>query len=880
MTAMPSTADLERVVQGLVAAMAGGGSDGLPIGEWMHALGLRARLRHFTHDDVLVEHHAVAEDLHFLVEGCVRYRHLVTGPTEGETVDAQHVPWMPIGWSSLHVRRYRVTAVGASDGRLLTLPLDAWDELARHDPALSAHLSEFVFRTATRMLWEARGRRRTPTVTHAPKADLSLAPEAEPEELRRMLQQSPAFSPLPEPCRHWLAECSVGYRATEGTRVCEEGAASDGLWFLLAGRVALRSTIGSDGDLHTSIRYAVRPGTLLCWSSIATPLPAPYGIDATRDTILAFVPQSAIAELVRRHPGWAGTVFQQQLWQLRSYLVATRTHHGDQRHDGSIDALGQLIEDSKPVLPVDSGLYGVPYLLENQLTRRDGFARLYSAHFTGTQGEQTTASLALDLLRDLERAHHWFTGLQATYAAVAAHHDLEDTELRKLSTRNFRDALSHIPYVIKGWENLPDDPNCIFIYNHMAYAPESIFPNGFLFNPDSHFISSIILEPKYGDGLRVSRANASTEFWRADYYERQGHISVMTPESGWREETPDEKERRKEEFFADCAAVLASGQPFAIAPEGNITEEESATERSPGPLKAGAFIMSARLPSRPRIVPVALANFDKPPHEAVFSCVIKPAFTMDSWDVDVDDRASLDRFLTRYRQEFRGQVEEAIELAHSVTEPGADLTGLVSNVDGVDTVHEEFEHDVRAVEHGARRARNGRATVFYGSSTIRQWETLADDVDLTDVVNLGFGGATLEACRIYFERLVLPYEPFRLIIYGGDNDISRGASSDFVVAQFRELVGMAQRRLPTTQCWFVSIKPSPARLERLATIEQANARIASEIKRHRQWHYVDWFRYMLDEDARPNPRLFRQDLIHVNVAGYGILANLLRREFK
>jgi CRP-like cAMP-binding protein/lysophospholipase L1-like esterase/1-acyl-sn-glycerol-3-phosphate acyltransferase len=878
---METTVSNKQVVQDFVQAMVADTPDSHPVAAWVQQLQQIARLTPFQRGDVLVQHHAVADDIHFLVEGSLQYQHLVTDHDQGETISHQQIPWMPIGWSSLHFRRYRVTTVAESDGRLLTLPFAAWQELAAQSPTLWAYLSEFMFRTTIQMLWEARG---VSLDTYADVAattpELPIAASPEPEALHDMVQQSVCFSALPTACRDWLAEHSHLYQADSGTRILQEGQASEGLWLLYGGRVAMKFTVVTEKGKQTAVRYAVRPGTLLCWSATAEPVPAPFRIETTRSTTLAFVPQQALTALCASQPAWVGAIFEQQLWQLRNYLVSTRTHYSDTPEDGGIRSVSELIEDSKPILPINSVLYGVPYLLKNKVTRRDGFRRLYRAYFQGTEDERALASLSLDMVHELERAHRFFEGMLSTYAAVVRNRHLVDAaELRRISTRYFRDALAHVPYAIKGLENLPDDPNCIFIYNHMAYAEDSIFHNGFLFNPDSHFMSSIILEPKYGDGIRVSRTNDITEYWRDDYYGRLGHIPVVTPQSGWLEETPEEKQQRKDKFFADCAAVLASGRPFIIAPEGNITEEDSVTERSPGPLKAGAFLMSARLPSRPKIVPVALANFDKPAYRAVFACVIKPAFSMEERGVEVNDRASLRKFLESYRQEFRGYVEEAIELARYIETPEADLTGIVTNLGQVDAVHEEFEVDVRALELRSRQVGDGTATtVFYGSSTFRMWDSLADDVAILDAVNLGFGGSTFEACRLYFERLVLPHEPARLVIYCGENDIVRGESAEFVTDQFRQFADMVRTYLPQTRCWFVSAKPSPGRQDHLAEIREANARVAAEIEQRVQWRYLDWFPYMLDQHGQPNAQLFAPDQVHLNIAGYGILGKLLRQE--
>ncbi len=869
------TQSVSDVVAELVSALCENQHGPSQTDRWRRHLESIATIATFDRGDVLIERHALADSIHLLVDGSVTYRHLVVDDDLAEIVSSERTPWMPVGWSCLDFSRYRVTAVAATEGCALSLAFDSLRTMSVEEPELWARLSEFMFWKSSHMLWQARGT--STELAHGEReAQPLLRVEPEAGAVDRMYRRSASFAPLSEGCRSWLVDHTRAYHAAAGTVIIDERDPTEGLWLLLSGRVALSFTIDTGDGERTAVRYAVRPGTLLCWSATTQALPAPYRLEATRDATVAFVPMEDLAELASTHPAWLGAIFKQQLWQLRNYLMSTRTQYSVGGADGGIGLLDDLIEDSMPALPVNSPLLGVPYLLKNYLTREEGFERLYRAHFTGSEGESAVASLALDITRDLERSHRFFQAMQSTYQAVVDSRDLQPAELRKLSTRYFRDALTHVPYVIRGIENLPDDPNCILIYNHMAYAQDSILPNGFLFNPDSHFVSSIIMEPKYGDGIRVSRTNAITEFWRDDYYGRLGHIGVVTPDSGWLDETPEEKEQRKNDFLDACRAVLASGRPFAIAPEGTITEEESVTERSPGPLRAGAFLMSGTFPSRPRIVPVALANFDKPAHQAVFSCVIKPSFTMEERGVDVEDRAELGRFLESYRIEFRGHVEEAIELADTIQTPEADLTGLITNLGEVDLVDEEFEYDVRALELGVAASRAPASTVFYGSSTIRMWPHLGESLGVSDVVNLGFGGSTFEACRRYFERLVLPHRPSRLIVYCGDNDIARGASAGFVTDQFRRFAQMVDTYLPSCSCWFISIKPSPGRTAHLSEMKLANDQIEAEIAMRDRWRFIDWFPLMLDESGRPNEQLFTDDLVHVNGEGYAVLAGLVR----
>lgn len=666
-----------------------------------------------------------------------------------------------------------------------------------------------------------------------------------------------------------------------GEQVLVEGRASDGMWLLFNGRVRMTFAVPADAaverDGGRAERTAVRSGTLLTMAGPAGGLPVPFDATTTRVTLLAHVPLDALVQLAERYPAWAGALLGQQLWQLRNWLTWTRSRFGTDAGTDGIGPVEHLIADSSPTLPVNSTLYGVPYLLRNPLTREDGFRRLYEIQQRAVAAERAVANTALDMLRDLERGHRFRVGMQRTYDAVVTSDERSPRELRRVATRAFGDAMHHVPWVVEGLEHLPDDANFILVYNHMAYAEDSVLPNGFLFNPDSHFISSMLLEPRYGDGIRVARTNDRTEFWRADYYERLGHIPVATPDSGWLEETPEQKEARKQGFFDDCAAVLARGVPFSMAPEGTITEADSVTARSPGPLRAGAFLMSEQLPSRPAIVPVALANFDRPAHDAVFACVVRPAFRMADRGVDVDDPAAMRTFLEEYRREFRGHVEDAIELAREVVRPSADLTGLETNIGRVGAVHREFEPDVRALELRPRPpAPDEPTTVFYGSSTFRLWAGVGDAVGIPRAVNLGFGGSTLEACRMYFERVVLPHEPDRLVLYAGDNDIGRGESAQDVVRLFREFAEKVRTLCPTTRCWFVSIKPSPGRQEFTDTILAANAGVLELIEDDDQWSYVDWFRYLVDGDGDANRQLFEPDELHVNTAAYAVLGGLLR----
>lgn len=185
-----------------------------------------------------------------------------------------------------------------------------------------------------------------------------------------------------------------------------------------------------------------------------------------------------------------------------------------------------------------------------------------------------------------------------------------------------------------------------------------------------------------------------------------------------------------------------------------------------------------------------------------------------------------------------------------------------------------YEDEVRGLEARLRAVTPGRV-VFYGSSSIRLWETLEADFPHTPVVNAGFGGSTLEACGHFFDRLVPPCEPAALVVYAGDNDLGDGRSSAQVLAYFRTLQFQIESRLPGVPWAFVSIKPSPARLPLMERICLANEHIRREITEIPGARYVDVFHPMLDDEGLPRPILFAEDGLHLSREGYRLWRQVL-----
>ena len=72
---------------------------------------------------------------------------------------------------------------------------------------------------------------------------------------------------------------------------------------------------------------------------------------------------------------------------------------------------------------------------------------------------------------------------------------------------------------------------------------------------------------------------------------------------------------------------------------------------------------------------------------------------------------------------------------------------------------QELEADVPITGGEIEHVPPKGAILFIGSSSIRKWNTLADDFPDRKVINRGFGGSHIIDSVHFADRIVWPYEP-------------------------------------------------------------------------------------------------------------------------
>jgi lysophospholipase L1-like esterase len=171
--------------------------------------------------------------------------------------------------------------------------------------------------------------------------------------------------------------------------------------------------------------------------------------------------------------------------------------------------------------------------------------------------------------------------------------------------------------------------------------------------------------------------------------------------------------------------------------------------------------------------------------------------------------------------------------------------------------------------------------VFVGSSSIRLWNDLETSfADHPVVIKRGFGGSQLLDCVKLVDRLVLPYQPRRVVVYAGENDLAEGASPRDVAERFAAFVQAVKAALPDARIAFVSIKPSPLRAGMLPAVREANELVRSYSLSEPQLDYIDVFSSMLDAQGQPRGELFQGDRLHLNADGYAVWQRIIALHLK
>jgi lysophospholipase L1-like esterase/dienelactone hydrolase len=194
----------------------------------------------------------------------------------------------------------------------------------------------------------------------------------------------------------------------------------------------------------------------------------------------------------------------------------------------------------------------------------------------------------------------------------------------------------------------------------------------------------------------------------------------------------------------------------------------------------------------------------------------------------------------------------------------------------------KWEDEIQGIEkRDATNKPAKKSYLFIGSSYIRLWTNLKEDIQQKKVINHGFGGSKLSDVAYYIDRLIAHQNKLKGIVLYVGNDIT-GSNLDKTPEQDLQLVKYITQKIrimyPKTPIYWCEISPSEKRWAVWNIIQQANQLIKSYCLSENDLHFIESSVSFLNENGTPKTELFRDDKLHYNLDGYKVWGSILKKK--
>ena len=180
-----------------------------------------------------------------------------------------------------------------------------------------------------------------------------------------------------------------------------------------------------------------------------------------------------------------------------------------------------------------------------------------------------------------------------------------------------------------------------------------------------------------------------------------------------------------------------------------------------------------------------------------------------------------------------------------------------------------FEEEIATFEKQDRQeGYQNDFVLFTGSSSIRLWKTLESDMEGLNVLNRGFGGATLRELNMHWSRIAGKHQPALVVLYCGENDIAEGASVEETLEHFHSYMEKYRNTYAEVPLIYIAMKPSPSRMAFWADYQEADELIKAIIEDLPNTYFIDLGSTMYNEAGKLKPEIFEADSLHMNALGY------------
>jgi len=166
--------------------------------------------------------------------------------------------------------------------------------------------------------------------------------------------------------------------------------------------------------------------------------------------------------------------------------------------------------------------------------------------------------------------------------------------------------------------------------------------------------------------------------------------------------------------------------------------------------------------------------------------------------------------------------------------------------------------------------------IFTGSSSIRYWKDVQKRFPEHQILNAGFGGSQAYDLLYHLENLVLKYQPKKVFIYEGDNDIFSKKKPKEIIVTTKEIIKKIKDKNPDTSIVLISVKPSISRWNLRKKYKKLNREFQEISNTDDKIFYADVWNIMLKR-RKVRKDIFIEDGLHMNKIGYELWYEALKK---
>jgi hypothetical protein len=197
----------------------------------------------------------------------------------------------------------------------------------------------------------------------------------------------------------------------------------------------------------------------------------------------------------------------------------------------------------------------------------------------------------------------------------------------------------------------------------------------------------------------------------------------------------------------------------------------------------------------------------------------------------------------------------------------------------------KWENDIKKLEILDQKENySDQAILFIGSSSIRKWDSIKEDLNPYKPIKRGYGGAHYYDLIHFTKRLVSPHKVKAIAIFvandiTGEKEGINDLSPKEVLNLAKFVVKQIRKTHKKTPIFFIETTPTSSRWKVWNKISKANDLIKYFTSKNKNMFYIDTRTFYIKSNGMPNDEFFIADKLHLNNSGYKLWGKIIKDSF-